>query len=427
MPIGPAFERRLTPELPAIAEHFGTPFHIYDEAGIVETVERLLGAFDGVPFREYFAVKALPNPAILRILHEQGLGFDCASPAELALMRHVGAQGDEVYFTSNNTSRAEFADALALDAIVNVDDVGQLDKLPSAPRVLSFRFNPGAETVGDLHIGAPLEAKFGVRRDQLVDAFARGRELGVERFGLHAMVASNVLEVEPLLATLTALLELCEEVREHTGVEIELVNAGGGLGIPYRPEDGELDLERFGREAAALLGALAARSGRAAPTLALESGRFVTGPHGVLVTRVINRMSKWREYVGVDAGQSALMRPALYGAYHHLTLVGDAAGRPLEVVDVVGALCENSDKFARQRELPRLDEGDLVMIHDTGAHGHSMGFTYNGRLRPQELLLRRDGSVELIRRAEEIERDHFATLTYEPKVLPAPARAAAAG
>ncbi len=427
MPVRPAFERRLTPDLSAIAEHFGTPFHIYDEAGIVETVERLLGAFEGVPFREYYAVKALPNPAILRLLHEHGLGFDCSSPAELELMRQIGAQGDEIYFTSNNTSRDEFAQALELGAIVNVDDVGQLDKLPAPPRMLSFRFNPGAEGVGDLHIGAPLEAKFGVRRDQLVDAFARARERGVERFGLHAMVASNVLEVAPLLATLTALLELCQELYESAGIEVELVNAGGGLGIPYRPEDHELDLERFAHGAATLLGAHASRSGRPAPTLSLEAGRYVTGPHGVLVTRVINRMSKWREYVGVDAGQSSLMRPALYGAYHHLTLVGDASGRPLEVVDVVGALCENSDKFARQRELPRLDEGDLVMIHDTGAHGHSMGFNYNGRLRPQELLLRRDGSVELIRRAEEIERDHFATLTYEPKVMPAPARAAAAG
>ncbi|HEY6779359.1 MAG TPA: diaminopimelate decarboxylase [Thermoleophilaceae bacterium] len=424
MPVRPAFEDRLTPELPAIAEHFGTPFHIYDEAGIVATVQRLLAAFEGVPFREYFAVKALPNPAILRLLHGHGLGFDCSSIAELELVRRAGAEGDEIFFTSNNTTREEFALALALGAIVNVDDVGLLDKLPAPPRLLSFRFNPGAEGVGDLHIGAPLEAKFGLRHDQLVDAVAAARELGVERFGLHAMVASNVLEVEPLLATLTALLELCAELHEAVGVEVELVNAGGGLGIPYRPEEAELDLEGFARGAADLLAGYRSRHRRAAPALSLEAGRYVTGPHGVLVTRVINRMSKWRDYVGVDAGQSALMRPALYGAYHHLTLVGDAGERPLETVDVVGALCENSDKFARQRELPRLDEGDLVMIHDTGAHGHSMGFTYNGRLRPQELLLRRDGSVELIRRAEEVERDHFATLTYEPDVLPARERVA---
>lgn len=192
----------------------------------------------------------------------------------------------------------------------------------------------------------------------------------------------------------------------------------------YRPEESELDLEGFARGAAALLDAYATRTGRSAPALSLEAGRYVTGPHGVLITRVINRMSKWRDYVGVDAGQSALMRPALYGAYHHLTLVGDEGERPREVVDVVGALCENSDKFARQRELPQLREGDLVMIHDTGAHGHSMGFNYNGRLRPQELLLRRDGSVELIRRAEEVQRDHFATLDFEPDVLPARERVA---
>jgi diaminopimelate decarboxylase len=419
MPVRPAFERRLTPELPAIAEHFGTPFHIYDEAGIVATIERLLGAFEGMPFREYFAVKALPNPTVMQILHDHGLGFDCSSVAELELARRCGAQGDDIFFTSNNTTRDEFELALALGAIVNVDDVGLIDKLPGRPRLLAFRFNPGAEGVGDLHIGAPLEAKFGLRHDQLVQAVVRARELGVERFGLHAMVASNVLSVEPLLATLTALLELCEELHASNGIECELVNAGGGLGIPYRPEDPELDLEGFARGARELLGAYARRNGRAAPALSLEAGRYVTGPHGVLITRVINRMSKWRDYVGVDAGQSALMRPALYGAYHHLTLVGDEGDRPREVVDVVGALCENSDKFARQRELPELHEGDLAMIHDTGAHGHSMGFNYNGRLRPQELLLRSDGSVELIRRAEEVERDHFATLDYEPNVLPA--------
>jgi diaminopimelate decarboxylase len=424
VPASPAFERRLTPDLPAIAEHFGTPFHIYDEAGIVATVERLLAAFDGVPFREYFAVKALPNPAVLRILKQQGLGFDCSSIAELELMRMLGADGDDVFFTSNNTSREEFALALALDAIVNVDDVTLLERLPERPRLLAFRFNPGSAGVGDLHIGAPLEAKFGVRRDQLVEAVLRARELGVDRFGLHAMVASNVLAVEPLLATLTALLQLCDELHERAGVDCEFINAGGGLGIPYRPGDPELDLESFGRGAVRLLDEHAQRSGRRAPALYLEAGRYVTGPHGVLVTQVINRMSKWREYVGVDASQSSLMRPALYGAYHHVSLAGDPGDRPREVVDVVGALCENTDKFAIDRELPQLREGDLVLVHDTGAHGHSMGFTYNGRLRPKELLLRSDGSVELIRRAEEVQRDHFATLDYESDVLPARERVA---
>jgi diaminopimelate decarboxylase len=419
VPVRPELEQRLMPELPAIAEHFGTPFHIYDEAGIVATTKRLLAAFDGLPFREYFAVKALPNPAVLQLLHDNGLGFDCSSIAELELARGCGAKGDEIFFTSNNTTRDEFALALALDAIVNVDDITLLDKLPGRPRLLAFRFNPGAAGVGDLHIGTPLEAKFGLRRDQLVPAVMGARELGVDRFGLHAMVASNVLDVAPLLATLTSLLELCDELHERTGVQCEFVNAGGGLGIPYRPGEAELDLEGFATGARQLLEAFAARTGRPAPALSLEAGRYVTGPHGVLVTRVINRMSKWREYVGVDAGQCGLMRPALYGAYHHLTLVGDPAERPTEVVDVVGALCENSDKFAIQRELPELREDDLVMVHDTGAHSHSMGFTYNGRLRPQELLLRSDGGVELIRRAEEVQRDHFATLTYEPNVLPA--------
>jgi diaminopimelate decarboxylase len=340
-----------------------------------------------------------------------------------------------VFFTSNNTTREEFAAALALDAIVNVDDVSLIAKLPSAPTVVSFRLNPGPERVGDRLIGSPLEAKFGLRGDQLEQAFAQAREFGCERFGLHAMIASNVLTVEPLLATIAMLLEIEQRLRRTLGIALEFVNAGGGLGIPYRPTDAGLDVEALGRGAGALLEAHAARTGRR-PKLFLEAGRFVTGPHGVLVTRVINRMSKWREYAGVDAGIAALLRPAMYAdAYHHITLHGDHSDgdgsdqgdghgygsdhgdRPLQRIDVVGSLCENNDKFAIQRSLPQLREGDLLLIHDTGAHSLAMGFNYNGRLRPQELLLRADGSVELIRRREEVRRDYFATLRFDPDVL----------
>jgi diaminopimelate decarboxylase len=424
MPISGQFAERLEAELPAIAEHFGTPFHIYDERGILGSAERLLAAFDGQAFREHYAVKALPNPTVLRILREHGLGMECSSIAELELARDCGAHGEEVFFTSNNTTGEEFATAIAMGAIVNVDDVSLVDKLPCAPQVVCFRFNPGAERVGDRLIGSPLEAKFGLRRDQLEPAYARARELGAERFGLHAMIASNVLTVEPLLATIAMLLEIEEQLRRALGIALELVNAGGGLGIPYRPEDPSLDVEALGRGAGELLDAHAERTGRR-PKLLLEAGRFITGPHGALVTRVINRMSKWREYAGVDAGIAALMRPALYpDAYHHVTLHGDRGERPREAVDVVGSLCENNDKLAIQRELPSLREGDLLLIHDTGAHSHAMGFNYNGRLRPQELLLRMDGSVELIRRREEVRRDYFATLRFAPDVLaPAPARA----
>lgn len=415
------FKERLEPELPTIAEHFGTPFHIYNERGILASTERLLAAFAGQPFQEYYAVKALPNLAVLRILREHGLGMECSSIAELDLAEDCGARGEEVFFTSNNTTREEFAAALALGAIVNVDDISLIAKLPSPPEVVSFRFNPGPERVGDRLIGSPLEAKFGLRRDQLQDAFAQARELGTERFGLHAMIASNVLTVEPLLATIAMLLAIEEQLHRTLGISLEFINAGGGLGIPYRPTDSSFEVEALGHGAGRLLDAHAARTGRR-PKLLLEAGRFVTGPHGVLVTRVINRMSKWREYAGVDAGIAALMRPALYAeAYHHLTLCGDLGERPLERIDVVGSLCENNDKFAIQRKLPELYEGDLLLIHDTGAHSLAMGFNYNGRLRPKELLLRTDGSVELIRRAEEVRRDYFATLQFEPDVL-APVR-----
>jgi diaminopimelate decarboxylase len=417
MPMSEDLTRRLEPRLEGIAEHFGTPFHIYDEAGILASVDRLISAFGGLPFHEYFAVKALPNLTITRMLREHGLGMECSSIAELELAADSYARGEEIFFTSNNTTREEFAAALSLGAIVNVDDLTLIDKLPGVPAVCSFRFNPGPERLGDKLIGSPVEAKFGLRRDQLRDAFVQARELGAERFGLHAMIASNVLTVQPLLATIAMLLALEDGLYRDLGIELEFINAGGGLGIPYRPGEGVLDVHALGLGAGQLLRAHEQRTGRA-PKLFLESGRYITGPHGVLVTRVINRMSKWREYAGVDAGIAALLRPAMYAdAYHHLTLHADAGDRPTQKIDVVGSLCENNDKLAVQRELPQLRVGDLLLIHDTGAHSLAMGFNYNGRLRPQELLLRRDGSVELIRRAEEVQRDYFATFQFEPDVL----------
>ncbi|HEX3909283.1 MAG TPA: diaminopimelate decarboxylase [Solirubrobacteraceae bacterium] len=417
MPASEDFERRLERILPEVAEHFGTPFHIYDEQGILATADRLIAAFGGLPFHEYFAVKALPNLTILRMLREHGLGMECSSIAELELAADSYARGEEIFFTSNNTTREEFAAALALGSIVNIDDVTLVEKLPGVPAVCSFRFNPGPERVGDKLIGAPVEAKFGLRRDQLSEAFAAARELGAERFGLHAMIASNVLTVQPLLATIAMLLALEDGLYRELGIELEFINAGGGLGIPYRPGEQALDLHALGLGAGQLLRAHEQQTGRR-PRLLLESGRYITGPHGVLVTRVINRMSKWREYAGVDAGIAALMRPAFYAeAYHHLTLLGDHGERPRQKIDVVGSLCENNDKFAIQRELPELRIGDLLLVHDTGAHSLAMGFNYNGRLRPQELLLRGDGSVELIRRREEVRRDYFATLEFEPDVM----------
>lgn len=417
MPLSQSFEARLLPSLPLIVDHFATPFHIYDEAGIIDTGERLKSAFRGVDFREYFAVKALPNPAVLRIISELGYGFDCSSTPEIATAQLAGAVGEDIMFTSNNTSREELRCATEAGCILNLDDITLIPKVENFPELISFRYNPGRDRQGCDLIGNPLEAKFGVREDQLVEAYRLACARGANRFGLHTMVCSNELDYTRMLDTARMLLRLVEHVSSALGITFEFINLGGGIGIPYRPHEKPFDLEALGAGVRRLLNEFAAEWALPPPKIMLESGRYMTGPHGVLVTRVLNRMSKWRDYVGVDASMTSLMRPALYeDAYHHIT-APYAKGRPEEVVDVVGSICENSDKFARQRALPAVAEGDILLIHDTGAHGHSMGFNYNGRLRPKELLLRRSGQVELIRREEVIEKDYFSTLRFERKTL----------
>ncbi|MFI1760860.1 diaminopimelate decarboxylase [Streptomyces sp. NPDC020800] len=417
MPASQAFEQRLHPVLHSAAQCFGTPFHIYDEQGIHETCTAFDEAFAGTPYREYFAVKGLPNPRMLRILAGRGLGFDCSSVPELTLAAQAGAVGHDICFTSNNTSSAELLAALKLGALINIDDVAVFDKLVDlgqVPDTLCFRVQPtkAVADTGESYLGNVESAKFGIPVAHLVDVCARAQRSGVTSFGLHMMLGSGFLSTEPFLRTVDLLLEQAERLRAELGITVEFINLGGGLGIPYEPDQQPFDLAGLGRAITRRLQGWEREQGVRRPRVLFESGRFVTGPHGVLVTRVVNRMSKAREYVGVDAGMSALMRPAIYGAYHHVT-VPDGASRPLEIVDVVGSLCENNDKFARRRELPAVGEGDLVVIHDTGAHALSMGSTYNGRLRPQELLLCSDGSVERIRRAEE-ERDYFATLAFPP-------------
>ena len=417
MPISASFEARLLHSLPAIIKHFGTPFHIYDEAGIVATGERMKQAFADIDFCEYFAVKALPNPAVLALMAQLGFGFDCSSLPEIAMARAVGAVGEDIMFTSNNTSRAELQTATDIGCILNLDDLSLIDKVKDFPELISFRYNPGEQQRGCDLIGKPLEAKFGVCDDQVVEAYRRARARGATRFGLHTMICSNELNYQRMVNTAKLLLGVIARVRQELNITFEFINLGGGIGIPYRPHEESFDIESLGIELKRVLDDFVSQHGVPAPKIFLESGRYMTGPHGVLVTSVINRYSKWREYVGVDASMTALMRPALYdNAYHHITVL-DAADRPHEVVDVVGSICENSDKFAIQRSLPKLEEDDVLIIHDTGAHGHSMGFNYNGRLRPKELLLREDGNVELIRRAEELEKDYFATLRFEEQVL----------
>jgi diaminopimelate decarboxylase len=412
-----SFQDRLFPIVGKIAEHYGTPFHIYDEAGIRETGEKLKKAFAGIDgFREYFAVKALPNKRILQIMQEMGFGFDCSSIPELIMSRQVGGRGEDIMFTSNNTSGEEFLFAEQDGGcILNLDDITLIEKVPNFPELVCFRYNPGPRRTGNVIIGNPVEAKYGVTHEQVVEAYRRAQERGASRFGLHTMVASNELDYTYMVETARMVLEIAEMVESELGIRFEFVNIGGGFGIPYKPEQSPLDLEAMSGEITALFDSFRQRHGYA-PRMVMESGRYMTGPHGCLVTTAINHKDTYRKYIGVDACMSSLMRPALYDAYHHISVVGKENLPKSEVCDVVGSLCENNDKFAVQRELPPIEEGDLLAIHDSGAHGHAMGFQYNGRLRPKELLLRTDGTVELIRRAETVE-DYFATLDYRQDVF----------
>lgn len=417
MPMSSEFKHRLEPQLPAIAEHFGTPFHIYDETGIRESGRQLIEAFATVEgFREYFAVKAIPNPCILEIIRSMGFGFDCSSIAELVLSRQVGAVGNDIMFTSNNTSHEEFGAALdAGGCILNLDDISLLAKLPCLSERICFRYNPGVRRTGNTIIGNPIEAKFGISHHQFLDAYRMAYEIGIRRFGLHTMLVSNERNYHYMVETGHMLLDMVELAQQELGITFEFINIGGGLGIPYHPDDQPLNISAMGREIADLLRNFQTRHDYA-PHLHMECGRYLTGPHGVLVTRAINHKDTYRRYIGVDASMSALMRPAMYGAYHHISVYGKDEKSQQETVDIVGALCENNDKFAIQRQLPPIENGDLVIIHDTGAHGHAMGFNYNGRLRPQELLLHGDGHVERIRRAETLE-DYFKSLKFEPDTL----------
>lgn len=417
MPMHQDYQDRLYPILPEIAETFGTPFHIYDEIGIRRTGDRLKKAFSGVgTFKEYYAVKALPNPRILKIMSDMGFGFDCSSIAELLLARQVGARGDEIMFTSNNTDMAEFKVA-AEDGgcILNLDDITLAEKAPDMPDRVCFRYNPGPRRSGNSIIGNPAESKYGVAHHQLLDAYRIAQNRGATRFGLHTMLASNELNHTYMVQTVQMLLEVAQWIQSELNIQFEFINMGGGLGIPYRPEDPDFDVEATGREITDLLVEFRGQHGYA-PALFMESGRYMTGPHGVLVVKAINRKEIYRTYVGVDASMSALMRPAMYGAYHHIDVLGKAGATDTEEIDVVGSLCENNDKFAIQRPLPSVADGDLLIISDTGAHGHAMGFNYNGKLRTKELLLRTDGQVELIRRSETVE-DYFATLKFDPRIM----------
>ena len=398
------------------AKVFPTPFHLYDERAIRENARRIRKAFTGIPgYREFFAVKALPNPFILKILKEEGFGADCSSLAELKLCQAAGLEGESVMMTSNETPDEEFREARKMGAILNLDDLTHIEAVAEAtgglPETICFRYNPGPLKGGNAIIGKPEEAKYGLTREQLFEAYAKAREMGARRFGLHTMVASNELDVQYHIDTARMVFSLAAEVKARLGIEIAFLNAGGGVGIPYRPEQEPVDLESLAAGVARAREELLVPAGLGGAAFYTEWGRCITGPYGWLVARAIRRKEIYRSYVGLDASMANLMRPGMYGAYHHMTVLGKEEAPAERVYDVVGSLCENNDKFAVQRALPEIAEGDFVVIHDTGAHGHAMGFNYNGKLRSAEVLLRPDGSLVQIRRAETLD-DLFATLDF---------------
>ncbi|MFA7172106.1 MAG: diaminopimelate decarboxylase [Kiritimatiellia bacterium] len=402
-------------EITAIAEKYPTPFHIYDERGIRENARRLLAAFAWNPgFKEYFAVKACPNPRLMQIVKEEGFGMDCSSLPELILSEKIGVTGESIMFTSNNTPESEFVKARELGAVINLDDITHidyLDKCAGIPELVCLRYNPGSLKDGNAIIGNPKEAKYGFTLSQLFEGYAKLKQLGVKRFGLHTMVASNELNPNYFIETAEILFDLAMEINTKLGVIFEFINLGGGIGIPYKPEDLPVDLEFVGEGIRKAYQARLIKKGHPELKIYLECGRMVTGPYGYLVSKVLHVKETYKSYIGLDACMANLMRPALYGAYHHITIPVRTGQPGARVFDVTGSLCENNDKFAVNRKLPDAAPGDLVVIHDTGAHGHAMGFQYNGKLRSAELLLREDRSVELIRRAETIE-DYFATLDF---------------
>lgn len=406
-------------QLVELAKKFPTPFYIYDEKAIRENVKYFYKAFSIFPsFTEYFAVKALPNPYILKVLESEGCGGDCSSLPELMLCEKSGITGRRIMFTSNDTPAQEFVYAQKLGAIINLDDITHIDFLKNAlggklPDTICFRYNPGPlKEGGNSIIGKPEEAKYGLTKEQMIHAYKICKAEGVKHFGIHTMVASNELNPDFFVDTARIVFELILEVQKECGVNIEFADLGGGVGIPYRPGQKKVDLDYVAKGIKVLYDKMIVPAGLDPLKLCFECGRPITGPYGWLVTKAIHEKNIYRNYIGVDASMADLMRPGMYGAYHEVTVSGKENAPKDYVYDVSGSLCENCDKFAVQRNLPKIKMGDLLIIHDAGAHGRAMGFNYNGKLRAGELLLRSDGTVKEIRRRETIE-DYFATLDFE--------------
>ncbi len=402
-------------QLEKITEQYPTPFHIYDEKGIREYARKFTKAFSWNPgFKEYYAIKSAPNPYLMKIMREEGFGIDCSSYAELVIAEKLGMSGDEIMFTSNDTPAYEYKKAIELGAIINLDDISHieyLEKNVGLPSLVCFRYNPGSLKEGNTIIGHPEEAKYGFTREQLFEGYQMLKDKGVTRFGLHTMVASNELDAAYFVETAQILFDLIVEIKQKVGIQIEFANLGGGIGIPYRPTEQPVDLDFMSQGIRKLYQERIEANGLAPLRVYFESGRAMTGPFGFLVSTVLHIKKTYKQYAGLDSSMANLMRPALYGSYHHITVMGKEY-EPLDhVYDVTGSLCENNDKFAINRHLPKMEPGDLVVIHDAGAHGHAMGFNYNGKLRSAELLIRENGEVVQIRRAETL-NDYFATLDF---------------
>ena len=404
-------------KLLALAERIPTPFYLYDERAIVENARTFKSLFSWAPgFRNYYAVKACPNPSILSILKREGFGSDCSSLPELLLSEACGITGEAIMLTSNNTPPEEFVAAYKAGAIINLDDITHIEPMIEAvgevPALICFRYNPGPERTGNAIIGNPVEAKYGLTSSQIIDAYKIMKEKGSKRFGLHTMVASNELDGTYIVETARMLFELCVKIKKEAGVRIEFIDMGGGIGIPYKPQQAPMDLKAVSQGMHDLYNEIIIPAGLDPLNIVFECGRVITGPYGYLVSKVRHVSSKYKQYVGIDASMSDLMRPALYGAYHHITAVGKEKQAHDHIYDVTGSLCENNDKFAIDRALPEIEKGDVLVIHDVGAHGHAMGFNYNAKLRPAEYLLRSDNSVVMIRRAQTYD-DYVATLRFE--------------
>lgn len=402
-------------QLTALAEIYPTPFYLYDEKGIRENMREFTKAFSIFPiFREHFAVKACPNPYILKILAEEGCGADCSSLPELMLSEIAGIKKDKVIFTSNETPAKEYKYAYANENIINLDDITHIaflkETLGKLPETLCFRYNPGPLKHGcNSIIGKPEEAKYGLTREQIIDAYRICKDEGVKHFGLHTMVASNELSPDFFIDTAKLVFELAVEIKEKTGVQIEFVDLGGGLGIPYKPDQKKVDYDVVAKGIRKEYDGTIVPSGLDPLAIYWECGRPITGPYGYLICRAIHEKHIYKEYIGTDSCMADLMRPGMYGAYHEITVSGKENAEKDHVYDIVGSLCENCDKFAVDRKMPEIKKGDLLIIHDAGAHGRAMGFNYNGKLRCGELLLREDKKVIQIRRKETID-DLFATL-----------------